>query len=118
MRRRGAVLKDLMTNSVLARDGRFLLVCAPAEADRTGRLDLRRLTPFGVRLTGACVALAAGLLLGGAMKPELLSENSVSGPQQLSGRSGVRAIAAADEGAAMAAYRGNPPDYVLGVGPA
>ncbi|HEY8572648.1 hypothetical protein [Phenylobacterium sp.] len=112
-------MKDLMKNSVLARDGLFLMICAPAELNRSGRmLDLRRLTPFGVRLTGACVALAAGLLLGGAMKPELLSENLVSGPQQLSGRSGVRAIAAADDGAAMAAYRGNPPHYVLGLGPA
>jgi hypothetical protein len=71
-------------------------------------------TTLGVTLGGACAALAAGALLGGAMKPDLPSGDLARGPQQLAGRSALRAKLPIDQGAAMAAYHGKIPEYVLG----
>jgi hypothetical protein len=71
-------------------------------------------TDWRVVLSGAGLALAAGLLLGGAMKPDLLNDDLARGPQQLAALSGVRAAPPVELGAAMAAYGTRLPTYVLG----
>ena len=66
-----------------------------------------------VFLPGAGVALATGLLLGGAMQPHL-DDNRPAGPQMLADQAGPRSGDTVDPGVSLAAYHGNPPDYVLG----
>lgn len=61
---------------------------------------------------GAAVSVAAGLLMGAAMQPNL-DEGRVEGPQILLAGGGLRATPAAyDPGAA--AYGPNLPEYVVG----
>jgi hypothetical protein len=67
-----------------------------------------------VFLPGAAVALATGLLLGGAMQPHLDEDNRPVGPQIIAGASAERAAEPVDAGLALAAYHGRVPDYVLG----
>jgi len=64
---------------------------------------------------GAGLALTAGLLLGAAMKPELVTDDRPEGPQMFAGWSGARSTGPFDDsGPSYAAYRGQLPDYVLG----
>ena len=78
-------------------------------------MNLFAIDDLKVFLPGAGVALAAGLLLGGAMQPHLDTDDSrPAGPQMLAERSGARSEGPTDSGVALVAYRGNAPDYVLG----
>jgi len=65
-------------------------------------------------LGGAGVALAAGLLMGAAARPDLGGDDRPAGPQILAGWGGGRATGPFDDGAAFANYKGQIPDYVLG----
>jgi len=61
---------------------------------------------------GAAMALTCGLMLGGAMRPDLTDDGRPSGPQQLSAFGAERATGA--DAAAPVSYAGPVPDYVLG----
>jgi len=65
-------------------------------------------------LTGAGVALVAGLLMGAVARPDLVADDRPAGPQILAGWSGVRSTGPFDDGRTFAAYNGQIPDYVLG----
>ena len=67
-----------------------------------------------VFLPGAAAALVIGLLLGGAMQPHLDADDRPAGPQIIAAASGERSADPVDAGLALAAYRGQVPDYVLG----
>lgn len=60
---------------------------------------------------GAGLALAAGLLTGAAMKPQLITDGQPAGPQMPAGRSGARAVRLADD---ATSYAGQIPAYVAG----
>jgi hypothetical protein len=65
--------------------------------------------------SGIAMASVAGLLLGGAMKPDLGYGDRPEGPQLFAGWSGVRGETGPfDDGASWAAYGGQIPDYVVG----
>jgi hypothetical protein len=70
-----------------------------------------------VFLSGAAVALTAGVLLGGAMQPHLTGDDGrPEGPQMFAAYDG-RSTGPFDPGdpnATLAAYHGTPPDYVMG----
>jgi hypothetical protein len=74
-------------------------------------------TDLTVFLSGAAVALTAGVLLGGAMQPHLNSDDGrPEGPQMFAAYDG-RSTGPFDPGdpnATLAAYHGTPPDYVMG----
>jgi len=74
-------------------------------------------TDLTVFLSGAAVALTAGVLLGGAMQPHLSGgDGRPEGPQMFAAYDG-RSTGPFDPGdpnATLAAYHGAPPDYVLG----
>jgi hypothetical protein len=74
-------------------------------------------TDLTVFLSGAAVALTAGVLLGGAMQPHLTSDDGrPAGPQMFVAYDG-RSTGPFDPGdpyATLAAYHGTPPDYVMG----
>ena len=65
---------------------------------------------------GAAVALACGLLLGGAMRPDLGDDGRPAGPQMIAGWSAQRSTGPFDPGATYASYSasGQVPDYVIG----
>ena len=65
-----------------------------------------------IQATGAVVALAAGLSLGGFMRPQLITDRAL-GPQMVEA-SAPRAPDAVDDGVSLARYGGKLPDYVLG----
>jgi hypothetical protein len=65
-------------------------------------------------LPGAGLALAAGMLLGGAMQPQLYDGDRPAGPQMIADFAGVRSTGPFDPGTTFAAYHGQAPDYVLG----
>jgi hypothetical protein len=65
-------------------------------------------------LTGAGVALAAGLLMGAVAKPDLAGDDRPAGPQILAGWGGGRSTGPFDDGASFANFKGQIPDYVLG----
>ena len=67
-----------------------------------------------VFLPGAGLALAAGIMVGGAMQPHLDADNRPAGPQMLADWAGARSSGPFDPGTTFAAYHGNLPDYVLG----
>lgn len=67
-----------------------------------------------VFLPGAGLALAAGILLGGAMQPQLYEGDRPAGPQMVADFAGERSTGPFDPGTTFAAYHGNIPDYVLG----
>lgn len=78
-------------------------------------MNLFLTTDLKVFLPGAGLALAAGLLLGGAMQPHLDTDDSrAAGPQIIANSGGHRADGSPDVGATLAAYNGRTPDYVLG----
>ncbi|RAK60614.1 hypothetical protein DJ021_12755 [Phenylobacterium hankyongense] len=70
-----------------------------------------RLNPL---YSGAGLALVAGLLMGGAMKPNLGGDDRPAGPQMFAGWSGARSTGPFDDGASITAYSGQVPDYVTG----
>lgn len=64
---------------------------------------------------GAGMALATGLLLGAAMKPDLgEGDGRPAGPQIFTGWSGARSTGPFDDGLAFASYTQEIPEYVLG----
>jgi hypothetical protein len=64
--------------------------------------------------SGAAVAVVSGLLLGGAMQPNLGDDGRPAGPQMIAGWAGARSTGPFDPGATYASYAGQIPDYVLG----
>jgi hypothetical protein len=64
--------------------------------------------------SGAVVALASGVLMGAALKPDLADLDRPAGPQTVVGWTSARADAPIEDGAALASYDGKLPDYVLG----
>jgi hypothetical protein len=69
--------------------------------------------PIITPLAGAAMALAAGLMLGGYMKPQLVTDHPL-GPQMLTPASAQRISDPVDDGATLARYGAKIPDYVLG----
>jgi hypothetical protein len=67
-----------------------------------------------VVLAGAGIAMAAGLAMGAAAKPDLVADDRPEGPQIMAGWSGVRSTGPFDDGATFARANGQVPDYVLG----
>lgn len=68
-----------------------------------------------VILSGAAISLAAGLLLGAAMQPQLnIDDSHPAGPQMTIHGSGVRSGGPIETEAALASYASVLPDYVLG----
>lgn len=59
------------------------------------------------------MALASGLLMGAALKPDLGQLDRPEGPQMMAWN-GVRSTGPFDDGATLASYNGKLPDYVLG----
>jgi hypothetical protein len=72
------------------------------------------LSEMKIPLSGAGVALAAGLLLGGAMQPHLYDGDRPSGPQMFANRAGARSTGPFDPGTTFASSQGQMPDYVMG----
>jgi hypothetical protein len=60
------------------------------------------------------MALAAGLLMGGAMRPQLAFGERPSGPQIFTGAPGHRASGPGEDGSSFASYSGQLPSYVMG----
>ena len=66
-------------------------------------------------LSGAALAAVAGILLGGAMRPQLIfGDDRPSGPQVLANGGGPRSSGPFDPGGSYASYSGNIPEYVIG----
>jgi hypothetical protein len=64
--------------------------------------------------SGAVVALASGVLMGAALKPDIADLDRPAGPQTVVGWTSARADAPLEDGTALASYDGKIPDYVLG----
>jgi hypothetical protein len=67
-----------------------------------------------IAASGAGVALAMGLLLGGFMHPDLAGDDRPNGPQIILGEAAQRSTGPFDPRPELAAYPGQVPDYVLG----
>jgi hypothetical protein len=68
-----------------------------------------------ISLSGAAVALAAGLWLGGLMQPHLdEGDGRPSGPQMFADWAGDRSTGPFDPGTTFVNYQGRIPDYVMG----
>src|SRR5436190_11050483 len=67
-----------------------------------------------IAASGAGVALAMGLLLGGLMHPDLALDDRPIGPQIILGKAAMRSTGPFDPRPEMAVYQGQVPDYVLG----
>jgi hypothetical protein len=65
-------------------------------------------------LCGAALAAVAGLMLGGAMRPQLIFDERPTGPQMFASGGGPRSTGPFDPGGAYADYSGNIPSYVTG----
>ncbi len=65
-------------------------------------------------LAGVGVAAVAGLLLGGAMKPDLRADERPEGPQIFTGWSAARSTGPFDDGWTLAYRDGQLPQYVTG----
>ncbi len=65
-------------------------------------------------LAGVGVAAVAGLLLGGAMKPDLRADERPEGPQIFTGWSADRSTGPFDDGWTLAYRDGQLPQYVTG----
>jgi hypothetical protein len=72
------------------------------------------LSEMKIPLSGAGLALATGLLLGGAMQPQLYDGDRPSGPQMFANWAGARSTGPFDPGTSFASYQGQTPDYVMG----
>ena len=67
-----------------------------------------------VELAGVGVAIAVGMMLGGALHPNLAGDDRPLGPQMLLGAGATRSAGLGDPGLAMASYHGALPTYVVG----
>lgn len=65
-------------------------------------------------LAGAALATIAGVMLGGAMRPQLIFDGRSLGPQMMATGGGARANGPHDNSAAYANYSASIPDYVTG----
>lgn len=65
-------------------------------------------------LAGAALATLAGIMLGGAMQPQLVFDGRPLGPQMMATGGGARANGPFDDSAAYANYSASIPDYVTG----
>lgn len=65
-------------------------------------------------LAGAALATLAGIMLGGAMRPQLIFDGRPLGPQMMATGGGARANGPFDDSAAYASYSASIPDYVTG----
>ena len=63
---------------------------------------------------GAVAALAAGLLSGAAMRPDLTADDRPAGPQMFAEASPARPTGPFDDSPSWARYGGKVPDYVFG----
>lgn len=67
-----------------------------------------------ILLAGTAVALTAGVMLGGAMRPELAVGDRPGGPQMFANWSGTRSTGPFDPGTTFVSYPSSAPDYLLG----
>lgn len=67
-----------------------------------------------ILLAGTAVALSAGVLLGGAMRPELAIGDRPEGPQMFASWSGTRSTGPFDPGTTFVNYPNPAPDYLMG----
>lgn len=67
-----------------------------------------------ILLAGTAVALTAGVLLGGAMRPELAIGDRPEGPQMFASWSGTRSTGPFDPGTTFVNYPNPAPDYLMG----
>jgi hypothetical protein len=66
-------------------------------------------------LSGAAMAAVAGILLGGAMRPQLIfGDDRPMGPQMFAAGGGERSTGPFDPGGSYAAWGGQLPSYVIG----
>ena len=65
-------------------------------------------------LSGAALAAVAGIMLGGAMRPQLIFDGRPNGPQMFANGGGPRSTGPFDPGGAYASYSGEIPSYVIG----
>ncbi|MDB5425773.1 MAG: hypothetical protein JWQ29_3189 [Phenylobacterium sp.] len=65
-------------------------------------------------LSGAALAAVAGLMLGGAMRPQLAFDGRPMGPQMFANGGGPRSTGPFDPGGSYAAYGAELPTYVIG----
>jgi hypothetical protein len=65
-------------------------------------------------LSGAALAAVAGIMLGGAMRPQLIFDGRPNGPQMFANGGGPRSTGPFDPGGSYASYNGNIPVYVIG----
>jgi len=73
------------------------------------------LSELKIPLSGAALALVTGILLGGAMQPQLIGGDArPSGPQMFADWAGARSTGPFDPGTTFASYHGAIPDYVMG----
>lgn len=63
---------------------------------------------------GMAIATVAGLVIGGASKPDIREMTDLDGPQLLSGQSGERLGPGFRQTASWTSYGGQVPDYVIG----
>jgi hypothetical protein len=70
---------------------------------------------FAGEMGGAAVALIAGVLLGGAMQPNLgETRDGPAGPQMFADWAGERSTGPFDPGTTFVNYQGKMPDYIMG----
>ena len=67
-----------------------------------------------VELAGAGIVIVAGMMLGGALHPNLAGDDRPLGPQMLLGGSATRSDHVGDPALSMASYRATLPAYVVG----
>jgi hypothetical protein len=67
-----------------------------------------------IALSGAAAAAVAGIMLGGAMQPQLFFEDRPMGPQMFADGGGPRSTGPFDLRDAYTAYGGKLPPYVIG----
>lgn len=65
-------------------------------------------------LSGAALAAVLGIMLGGAMRPQLVFGDRPNGPQMFATGGGPRSTGPFDSGSSYANYGGAIPDYVIG----
>jgi hypothetical protein len=65
-------------------------------------------------LSGAALAAVVGIMLGGAMQPQLAFDGRPMGPQMFAAGGGPRSTGPFDSGASYANYGGGIPEYVIG----
>jgi hypothetical protein len=65
-------------------------------------------------LSGAALAAVLGIMLGGAMRPQLIFDERPMGPQMFAAGGGQRSTGPFDPGGGYADYGGNIPSYVTG----